>query len=65
MAQEWQYLKENARHLVRNTDLTKHKGCLKHGTDHKAYKSMKTNHKNLQKQHGYKSHYLLKNIINI
>ena len=45
---------ENAWHLVRSIDLTKHKGCLKHGTDHKAYKIMKTNSKNLQKQHGYK-----------
>ena len=26
---------------------------------------MKTNHKSLQKQHGYKPHYILKNIIKI
>ena len=32
-----------------------HKGCLKHGTHHKAYKlCVKHNPKSLQKQHGYK-----------
>ena len=32
-----------------------HKGCLKHGTHHKAYKlCIKQNLKSLQKQHGYK-----------
>ena len=32
-----------------------HKGCLKHGTNHKAYKlCIKQNPKSLQKQHGYK-----------
>ena len=43
-----------------------HKSCLKHGTHHKAHKQcIKHNPKSLQKQHGYKPHYILKNIINI
>ena len=33
-----------------------HKGCLKYGTNHKAYKlCIKHNPKSLQKQHGYKA----------
>ena len=33
-----------------------HKGCLKHGTHHKAYKQcIKQNPKSLQKQHEYKT----------
>ena len=35
------------------------KGCLKHGTQHKAYKlCIKQNPKSLRKQHGYKTHYI-------
>ena len=30
--------RENAWHLVRSIDLTKYKGCIKHGTNYKAYK---------------------------
>ena len=32
---------ENAWHLVRSIDLTKYKGCIKHGTNYKAYKIWK------------------------
>ena len=33
-----------------------HKSCLKHGTNHKAYKlCIKQNPKSLQKQYGYKA----------
>ena len=39
-----------------------HKGCLKHGTHHKAYKlCIKHNPKSLQKQHGYKPEEKLNN----